>query len=84
MIAPARSAAATSAGALLVEPGSVITNAREFVRLNGLGDRFQLVRACIGDGQPVTFYESKSSTRSSSAIAPNSREKTAADGKRQR
>jgi FkbM family methyltransferase len=61
--------------ALLVEPGSVIANAREFVQLNGLQDRFQLVQACVGDGRPVTFHESKSSTRSSSAIAPPSREK---------
>jgi FkbM family methyltransferase len=61
--------------ALLVEPGSVIANARRFVQLNGLADRFQLVAACVGDGQPVTFHESKSSTRSSSAITPPSREK---------
>jgi FkbM family methyltransferase len=61
--------------ALLVEPGSCIETAREMVRLNGLKDRFQVVRACVGDGAPVVFYESKSSTRSSSAIKPPSREK---------
>jgi FkbM family methyltransferase len=61
--------------ALLVEPGSCIETAREMVRLNGLKDRFQVVRACVGDGAPVVFYESKSSTRSSSAIKPLSREK---------
>jgi len=61
--------------ALLVEPGSVIRNARDFVRLNGLGDRFQVVQACVGDGAPIVFHESKSSIRSSSAIAPTSREK---------
>jgi FkbM family methyltransferase len=61
--------------ALLVEPGSCIETAREFVRLNGLAEKFQVVQACIGDGSPVVFYESKSSTRSSSAIKPPSREK---------
>lgn len=61
--------------ALLVEPGRCVGTAREMVRLNNLGERFQVVQACIGDGSPVVFYESKSSTRSSSAIKPPSREK---------
>jgi FkbM family methyltransferase len=60
--------------ALLVEPGVCIETAREFARLNGL-ERFKIVQACIGDGEPTVFYESKSSTRSSSAIKPSSREK---------
>jgi FkbM family methyltransferase len=60
--------------ALLVEPGICIETAREFARLNGL-TQFKIVQACIGDGQPTIFYESKSSTRSSSAIKPSSREK---------
>jgi len=61
--------------ALLVEPGRCVETAREFVRLNGLAEKFQVVQACVGDGSPVVFYESKSSTRSSSAIKPPSREK---------
>jgi FkbM family methyltransferase len=61
--------------ALLVEPGRCIDTAREMVRINGLAERFQAVQACVGDGAPVVFYESKSSTRSSSAIKPPSREK---------
>jgi FkbM family methyltransferase len=61
--------------ALLVEPGRCIATAREFARLNGLTEKFQIVQACVGDGTPVVFYESKSSTRSSSAIKPPSREK---------
>jgi FkbM family methyltransferase len=60
--------------ALLVEPGVCIETAREFGRLNGL-NKFKIVQACIGDGQPTIFYESKSTTRSSSAIKPSSREK---------
>jgi len=60
--------------ALLVDAGSCIATAREFVRLNGLSG-FEVVQACIGDGRPAVFYESKSSTRSSSAIRPSSREK---------
>jgi FkbM family methyltransferase len=60
--------------ALMVEPGVCIETAREFIRLNEL-TRFKIVEACIGDGQPTIFYESKSSTRSSSAIKPSSREK---------
>jgi FkbM family methyltransferase len=60
--------------ALLVDPGSCIETAREFVRLNKL-PHFPVVQACIGDGHPTVFYESKSSTRSSSAIKPPSREK---------
>ncbi len=63
----------TECRALLVDPGSCVETAREFVRLNGLN--FDVVQACIGDGQPTVFYESKSSTRSSSSIKPNSREK---------
>jgi len=60
--------------ALMVEPGACVTTVREFVQINGLKG-FEVVEACIGDGNPVTFYESKSSTRSSSAIKPTSREK---------
>jgi FkbM family methyltransferase len=60
--------------ALMVEPGVCAKTAQEFVNLNGLKN-FKVVEACIGDGNPVTFYESKSSTRSSSAIKPDSREK---------
>jgi FkbM family methyltransferase len=60
--------------ALMVEPGVCAETAREFVRLNGLSN-FQVIQACIGNGQPVAFYESKSSTRSSSAIKPDSKEK---------
>ena len=60
--------------ALMVEPGICVETAREFVKLNGLAG-IQVIESCIGDGKPVTFYESKSSTRSSSAIKPTSREK---------
>jgi FkbM family methyltransferase len=60
--------------ALLVDPGVCVNTAREFVRLNKL-EKFNVVQACIGDGAPTVFYESKSSTRSSSAIKPDSREK---------
>jgi len=60
--------------ALMVEPGVCVETAREFVRINGLSG-FQVIQACIGNGRPTTFYESKSSTRSSSAIKPDSREK---------
>jgi FkbM family methyltransferase len=59
--------------ALLVDPGVCVKTAREFIRLNKLN--FDVVQACIGDGQPTVFYESKSSTRSSSAIKPDSRER---------
>jgi len=60
--------------ALLVDAGACVNTAREFVRMNQLAN-FQVVQACIGDGRPAIFYESKSSTRSSSAIKPSSREK---------
>jgi len=51
--------------ALLVDPGTCVKTAREFVRLNKI-ENFNVVQACIGDGAPTVFYESKSSTRSSS------------------
>jgi len=60
--------------AIMVEPGVCAETAKEFVQLNGLKG-IQVVQACIGDGNLTTFYESKSSTRSSSAIKPDSREK---------
>jgi len=60
--------------ALLIDAGSCIRTAREFVSLNHL-THFTVIQTCIGDGQPTNFYESKSSIRSSSAIKPDSREK---------
>jgi len=60
--------------ALLVDPGVCIETAREFIRLNNL-KAFDTAQDCIGDGIPTVFYQSKSSTRSSSSIKPDSREK---------
>lgn len=60
--------------ALLVDPGICIKTAEEFVKLNGLSN-FKVVQACIGDGKRTIFYESKSSTRSSSTIKPDSQER---------